>query len=130
MLDRGARDSPGEIDSDSALLQPEDLSQWLADRGEPFGNSREALVAVERRLDEALDDEELGHMLGGEVALLLGQVLVANVDGARWVVWPNGHPVVGVGRTDLDVTEIADAYIYRQGEPPSAVVDRYCSAGR
>ncbi|WP_353962097.1 DUF6278 family protein [Aldersonia sp. NBC_00410] len=86
-------------------------------------------MAVERRLEEALDDEELSHMLGGEVALLFGQVLVANVEGARWCVWPNGHPVVRVGRTELDVTEIADAYICRHGEPPTAVVDRYRFAG-
>lgn len=115
----------GEIDAASTLLQPDELMQWLAARGEPSSATRDALVAVERRREEALADEELGHMMGGELALLLGQVLIAGIDGAHWHVWPNGHPVVRVGRTDLDVTEIADAYLCHQGPSPSTIVDRY-----
>ncbi|MCB8914072.1 MULTISPECIES: DUF6278 family protein [Rhodococcus] len=105
----------GEIDAASALLEPDELLRWLAARGEPSAATVDALVAVQRRREEALADEELGHMLGGEMALLLGQVLIASIDGAHWHVWPNGHPVVRIGRTDLDVTEIADAYLCRQG---------------
>nr|AIU93675.1 hypothetical protein LRS1606.241 [Rhodococcus sp. NS1] len=120
----------GEIDADSVLLKPDELLRWLAARGESSDMTRDALVAVQRRREEALADEEFGHMLGGEVALLLGQVLIASVVGAHWHVWPNGHPVLRIGRTDLDVTEIADAYLCRQGPPPSAIVDRYRGAGR
>lgn len=120
----------GAIGAATAVLQPDALTRWLADRNEPRGNTRDALAAIERRLDEAQNDEELGHMLGSEIALLLGQVLIANVDGARWTVWPNGHPVIRIGHTDLDVTEISDAYLHRHGNPPTTIVDKYQTHSR
>jgi hypothetical protein len=42
-----------------------------------------------------------------EVGLYLGSLIVATVPGACWVMWPNGHPVVGFasGR-ELDTTAI------------------------
>ncbi len=119
----GTRD--GSIGAATALLQPRELTQWLADRNEPHGNTRDALAAIERRLDEAQADEQLSHMLGSEIALLLGQVLIATIDGARWAVWPNGHPVIRISRTDLDVTEISDAYLHQHGNPPTTIVDHY-----
>nr|WP_260153034.1 DUF6278 family protein [Hoyosella altamirensis] len=70
-------------------------------------------------------DEHLGPMLGTEIALLLGQVLIATIDGARWTVWPNEHPVIRIGHTDLDVTEISDTYLYRHGEAPTTIVNQY-----
>ncbi|QDQ98708.1 DUF6278 family protein [Tomitella fengzijianii] len=109
----------------AGVLAPDGLRQWLADRGEPCGDARAALAAVERRLPEALADPELGPMVENEAALLLGAVLVTAVDGARWIVWPNGHPVVRIGHTELDVSAIAHDYVCRQGEPLTAVVDRY-----
>ncbi|MBN4927290.1 hypothetical protein IEU95_10630 [Hoyosella rhizosphaerae] len=120
--------SDGEIDAESPFLQPHDLLQWLADRGERIDNPDEALAAIERRLPEAIADEELGHMLSGEIGLLLGNALVANADGAQWKVWQNGHPVVQVGRTDLDATAIADRYVEHHGESPTHVVNRYRSS--
>ena len=41
--------------------------------------------------------------------LFLGSVIVATVAGARWRLWPNGHPVVRLasGR-DLDVDTMAN----------------------
>lgn len=118
-------DIHADIAVPGAMLQPDELSQWLADRGDPYGGTRAALAALERRLPEALADEEFGPMVGGEAALLLGQVLTATVDGARWIVWPNGHPVVRVGTVEVDVTEVARDYIRQHGEPLTEVVDRY-----
>jgi len=47
-------------------------------------------------------------LLGHEGGLFLGTVLVVNVPGARWRLWPNGHPVIRLpsGR-DLGVVALA-----------------------
>jgi hypothetical protein len=70
-------------------------------------------------LDQAIDEAtgQATSELGGpprtgaaltEAGLFLGSVIVATVAGARWRLWPNGHPVVHLasGR-DLDVAAMA-----------------------
>jgi hypothetical protein len=70
-------------------------------------------------LDQAIDEAtgQATSELGGpsrtgaaltEAGLFLGSVIVATVVGARWRLWPNGHPVVHLasGR-DLDVAAMA-----------------------
>jgi Family of unknown function (DUF6278) len=72
-----------------------------------------------RLLDQAIDEaiNQATSELGGppqtgaaltEAGLFLGSVIVATVAGARWRLWPNGHPVVRLasGR-DLDVAAMA-----------------------
>ncbi|AEF43037.1 hypothetical protein AS9A_P10020 (plasmid) [Hoyosella subflava DQS3-9A1] len=54
-------DTHSAIDADTAVPQPDELTQWLADRNEPCGNTRDALAAIERRLEEAQTDEKLSH---------------------------------------------------------------------
>jgi Family of unknown function (DUF6278) len=46
--------------------------------------------------------------VGDEAGRFLGTVIVAQVPGARWRLWPDGHPVVRLpaGR-DLDVIAVA-----------------------
>ena len=58
--------------------------------------------------------------LAGEAGLFLGTVIIASVPGARWQVWPNGHPVVSLssGR-DLDVVAMAHDRV-NEGAPPLA----------
>jgi hypothetical protein len=57
-----------------------------------------------------------------EAGLFLGSVIVATVAGARWRLWPNGHPVVHLasGR-DLDVAAVASDRVNR-GAPRLADV--------
>ena len=47
--------------------------------------------------------------LGNEAGLFLATVIIASVAGARWRVWPNGHPVVRLasGR-ELDAVAVGD----------------------
>jgi hypothetical protein len=52
------------------------------------------LEVVDDLVDAWADDAEIGPQLGNEVGLFLGSVLVEAVPGARWQLWPNGHPVV------------------------------------
>jgi Family of unknown function (DUF6278) len=66
--------------------------------------------------DLALLDDEIGEQdhdaltaLASDAGLFLGTVIISNAAGARWLVWPNGHPVVllASGR-ELDVVAIAN----------------------
>jgi SAM-dependent methyltransferase len=57
-------------------------------------------------------------------------VIVATIAGARWRLWPNGHPVVRLasGR-DLDVAAMASdpagRRLHRRGSRPTSVAARY-----
>jgi hypothetical protein len=73
------------------------------------------LGPLDQAIDEAVGQATSG--LGGpsrigaalaEAGRFLGSVIVATVAGARWRLWPNGHPVVHLasGR-DLDVAAMA-----------------------
>jgi hypothetical protein len=47
-------------------------------------------------LDQAIDEQphDAETALAGEVGLFLGTVIINSAVGARWRVWPNGHPVI------------------------------------
>ena len=61
-----------------------------------------------------------------EAGLFLGSVIVATVPGARWRLWPNGHPVVRLAsERDLDVTAMASDRV-TNGAP--LLADIYASA--
>ena len=47
--------------------------------------------------------------VGNQAGLYLGTVIIASVPGARWRLWPNGHPVVRLAEgRDLDVVALAN----------------------
>jgi hypothetical protein len=72
-----------------------------------LSNEPDGLVALDGALDEWAADPFIGPNLANEVGVYLGNMIVGNVQGARWTVWPNGHPVVGLasGR-EMDVTAL------------------------
>jgi hypothetical protein len=63
-------------------------------QGRSLEETPETLAVVDGLLDGWAVDPEIGPRLGNEVGLFLGCVIVRVVAGARWHVWPNGHPVV------------------------------------
>jgi hypothetical protein len=84
-------------------------------------------------LDQALDavSAEPGlHSpmtgVGNDAGLFLGTVIIASIPGARWRLWPNGHPVVrlATGR-DLDVVAMANDRVSK-GSP--LLADVYAGA--
>lgn len=95
----------------------ERLTDWLADRGLQVGHDRTGLDTVDGALDDWRDDPQIGPMLVNEVATFLGCVLVTVLPDARWAVWPNGHPIVDVGGTQLDTIDIVARRV-DSGEPP------------
>jgi hypothetical protein len=84
-------------------------------------------------LDEAIDrviDLQGRHTqmsaIGNEAGRFLGTVIVSTIHGARWRLWPNGHPVVRLssGR-DLDVIALAHD---RVGSGQPRLADIYADA--
>ena len=91
------------------------LRAFARAHGFELDGSPQDLGLLDQAIDEATGQAASG--LGGpsrigaaltEAGLFLGSVIVATVTGARWRLWPNGHPVVHLasGR-DLDVAAMA-----------------------
>jgi hypothetical protein len=89
------------------LSAHDDIPRWASARHVHLSNEPDALVTLDEVLDEWDEDPTIGPQLANEVGVYLGNMIVGNVQGARWTVWPNGHPVVGLasGR-QVDVTDL------------------------
>jgi Family of unknown function (DUF6278) len=78
------------------------LRDWARDRALDLDGRPLSLTV----LDEALRarPEEAAPLMPAEAGIYAGTVMINNRPGARWRLWPNGHPVVRLasGRT-LDV---------------------------
>lgn len=84
------------------------LRAWAEDHGLHLDDSPESLSALDDVLDR-LADQQTTHRLANDAGRYLGAVLVRHGDGARWQVWPNGHPVVRMSSGhDLDVVAIVN----------------------
>ena len=104
--------SPGFEDSDrlqELLSGHNEVLHWAAERDLALSDEPEGLSTLDEALDEWTQDPAIGSGIGNEVGLFLGHVIVKNIEGARWSVWPNGHPIVRlVSGRDVDVTALAD----------------------
>jgi hypothetical protein len=99
------------------LSMRDEVLNWATERKFALHEGPEGLLALDGVLNEWAVDPAIGHKLENEVGLYLGNVIVKNVEGARWSVWPNGHPVVRLlsGR-DLDVTALVGQRLQRKGK--------------
>jgi hypothetical protein len=90
-----------------ALARCPTLRSWAAARSISLDGTPGSLDALDRATTAA--DEQGQRALHAEGALYLGTVLVRQLPGARWHVWPNGHPVIRLasGR-DLDIVAVVD----------------------
>jgi Family of unknown function (DUF6278) len=89
-----------------ALADCRNLRAWARERGVDLDNHPDSLARLDRALEPSTeDDRRILEMDGG---LYLGTTMVRHIPGARWRIWPNGHPVVKLhsGR-ELDVVAIA-----------------------
>ncbi|WP_431945019.1 DUF6278 family protein [Actinacidiphila sp. bgisy167] len=84
--------------------------ELLRARAETEGVELDDTAASLERLDQLVprwrDDPDEQSWLGNDAGLYLGTVVVRNVPGASWQIWPNGRPVIllACGR-ELDVVE-------------------------
>jgi hypothetical protein len=101
--------SPGfRRDSEQIADQMADcrnLRAWAGAHGGDLDDGPGSLSWLDRALDPLSEaDRRLLQVEGG---LYLGTVMVGHLAGARWHIWPNGHPVVKLGSGhELDVVAI------------------------
>jgi hypothetical protein len=82
------------------------LKSWSLSHGVVLVDDLAGIEDLDEHLDEWSAD--LTHHedvdLGNEVGIYLGNVIVKNVTGAQWKVWPNGHPVIALASArEMDV---------------------------
>ena len=127
---------PGPEHLDDLLGRCGQLRSFARAHGFELDGSPQDLALLDRAIDETTDhanSEPGGPSRTGaalaEAGLFLGSVIVATVAGARWRLWPNGHPVVRLasGR-DLDVAAAASDRVSK-GAPRLADVYADAAAG-
>src|SRR5947209_19959120 len=103
----------------------EPLRRWAWAHGFVLSGVPDDLELLDQALDEGDEDAQIAAV-GNAAGLFLGTVIITGVPGARWRVWPNGHPVVRLasGR-ELDVVAVANNRVH-QGAP--RLTDVYASA--
>ncbi|MDT9692038.1 DUF6278 family protein [Streptomyces sp. P9(2023)] len=76
------------------LAECELLRARVQDRGVTLDDSPRSLAALDQLPPRWRDDPEELPWIGNDAGLYLGTVIVRNVPGASWQVWPGGQPVV------------------------------------
>jgi hypothetical protein len=82
------------------------LKSWSLSHGVVLADDSAGLEDLDVHLDEwSVDPTHFEQVdLGNEIGIYLGNVIVKNVPGAQWKVWPNGHPVISLASArELDV---------------------------
>ncbi|MFJ2113647.1 DUF6278 family protein [Streptomyces sp. NPDC087850] len=91
-LASAAGDDPAGV---AELLSECELLRARATReGLELDDSPASLEALDQLPPRWRDDPEELPWLGNDAGLYLGTVIVRTVPGARWRIWPGGHPVV------------------------------------
>ena len=100
------------------------LRDVAAQFGIELDDSEASLSVIDEHWGEFSSDPEVRAGLGNDAGMHLGRVIVATVPGARWFVWPNGHPVVRTasGR-NLDVVALASRRVTEGSPTLSAILD-------
>jgi hypothetical protein len=94
------------------------LQAWSLDHGVTLSDDPACLEALDDHLDEWQADPSHHESvdLANEVGIFLGNLMLLNVVGSEWIVWPNGHPVIRVSPgTVLDVTARVGDRLQRSG---------------
>jgi hypothetical protein len=113
--------SPGFESPDNLkdlMSHHERLRNWSLEHGISLNDDPESLGELDRHLDSwKSDSSHHGNVdLSNDVGIHLGNVIVKNIDGSQWKVWPNGHPVVRLpSGKELDVTAIANQRLNHSG---------------
>lgn len=94
------------------------LREWCAAHGVALTDDFASLQVLDAHLDQwyadplHYDSVDLGNGAG----IYLGNVIVMNVVGCQWRVWPNGHPIIRLeSGQDLDVIAMAGERLMRSG---------------
>jgi hypothetical protein len=94
------------------------LREWSLAHGVVLADDLASLEVIDAHIDQWFADPSHHESvdLGNEVGIYLGNVIVKNVAGCRWRVWPNGHPVIALASgLELDVTAKVSDRILQSG---------------
>jgi hypothetical protein len=112
------------------LFAHDDVSIWAGERNVQLSNEPDGLVTLDDVLDEWVADPVIGPKLANEVGVYLGNMIVRNVPGARWTVWPNGHPVVGLASgSEVDVTALVGQRLRSGGKGLPVIYSNAMNSG-
>jgi hypothetical protein len=112
------------------LLAHDDVPIWARERNVRLSNEPDGLVTLDGVLDDWVADASIGPRLANEVGVYLGNMIVGNVPGARWTVWPNGHPVVGLASgSELDVTALVGERLRNGGKSLPVIYSNAMNSG-
>ena len=87
------------------------LKSWSLSQGVVLANDPDGLAELDEHLLEwSADASHHEHVdLGNDVGIHLGNVIITNVAGSKWKVWPNGHPVIVLASaSELDVIALVN----------------------
>jgi hypothetical protein len=113
---------------DGPLADPGRLRTWSLSHGVVLTDDSEGLEELDAHLDAWSADPSHHELvdLGNEVGIYLGNVIVNSVTGARWKVWPNGHPVISFASArEMDVVAMVSDRLLNSG---SSLPSIYASA--
>lgn len=94
------------------------LERWSLSHDVVLSDDPTSLEALDAHLDEwAGDPSHHEHVdLGNDVGVYLGNVIVKNVPGSHWRVWPNGHPVIALSsEREIDVIAMVGERVLGSG---------------
>ena len=131
----GVFGAPGfatDADGLADLLGRHDALTNLMDAaGAELEVSRAGLHAVDAMTETWRSDLVSARNLTNHLGLFLGDVLIQEIAGAGWHVWPNGHPVIALAAgPEFDVTASAEAWMVSGGPHLSGVLDRAVAASK
>ncbi|WP_344810093.1 DUF6278 family protein [Microlunatus ginsengisoli] len=123
-----ADDSQGLTD---LLGRHERLIGWMRAAGLDLEVSAAGLQTVDAMVGTWRDDPIVAPGLTNDVGIFLGDVMVHEISGARWHVWPNGHPVIRLADgKEIDVTAQTSTRV-RKGRPHlNAILDQAAAAAK
>jgi len=125
-----AKDSVVSRDMTGTFGESDRLRQWSHDHGVVLNDDAQSLELLNAHIDEWNSDP--GHYesvdIPNEAGIYLGNVILKNVPGARWRVWPNGHPVIALASDrELDVTALVSDRLMRSGPSLQSIYARAVS---
>jgi hypothetical protein len=123
----GSADKHGPNQFENLALSCDGLRKWSGDHQLNLDDTPESLRELDARLDLwNADETHHGNVdLSNEVGIYLGTVVIRNLEGSRWQVWPNGHPIVRLnsGR-ELDVTRLSNDRLHHLGPGLGTLFDQ------
>jgi hypothetical protein len=122
----GTSDS-GRVETVDGLLPDSGrLKNWSASHGVVLADDPAGVRDLDDHLNEwSADPTHYEHVeLGNEVGIYLGNVIVKNVTGAHWKLWPSGHPVISLpSAREMDVIAIVGGRLLNLNISLSSIYD-------